>query len=202
MATALHAERFDAALGALRDSGAASVLDLGCGDGDLFLRLAADPGIRHLTGIDTDPRAIDRLRRRLASVDTGDRPVALRLASITGVGTDLAGYDCALMIETIEHVPPAHLSRMERAVFHHMRPATVVVTTPNAEFNPLLGVPAHRFRHPGHRFEWSRGQFRDWGRRVARADGYRVSFADIAGCHPDFGGASQMAVFQAGENGS
>jgi 2-polyprenyl-3-methyl-5-hydroxy-6-metoxy-1,4-benzoquinol methylase len=182
MATALHAERFDAALGALRDSGAASVLDLGCGDGDLFLRLAADPGIRHLTGIDTDPRAIDRLRRRLASVDTGDRPVALRLASITGVGTDLAGYDCALMIETIEHVPPAHLSRMERAVFHHMRPATVVVTTPNAEF--------------------TRGQFRDWGRRVARAYGYRVSFADIAGCHPDFGGASQMAVFQAGENGS
>jgi len=193
--TWLHGERLQAARQAVRASGAASVLDLGCGDGDLFVQLAADPGIERLVGIDICEGALGRLRRRLAKMDIRAGAVDLRLGSMTEPDPRLSGFDCALLVETIEHIDPRNLSRLERAVFGQMGPRIVIVTTPNAEFNPLLGVPRYRFRHPDHRFEWSRAQFRAWGRRLAPSFGYDVAFEDIAGCHPDLGAASQMAVF-------
>lgn len=77
-----------------------------------------------------------------------------------------------------------------------MRPQTVVITTPSAEFNRLVGVPAHRFRHPDHRFEWPRHRFRRWADGIAVRAGYTAACHDIGGRHPDLGGASQMAVFR------
>lgn len=195
MTTWWHEERLRAVTEALHDGPAARVLDLGCGDGDLFVRLAADPGIAELVGIDICDKSLATLRSRLEDV-TGR--VDVRLGSMTEPDADLAGYDCALLVETIEHIDPDRLSRLERALFTTLRPGRVVITTPNAEFNPLLGVPRGRFRHPDHRFEWDRARFRRWGRRAARAAEYGVSFHDIAGLHPDLGGASQMAVFRRG----
>lgn len=196
MTSWLHEQRLEAALAVVLEGGAQSVLDLGCGDGDLFVRLAATPGIARLVGIDICEASLERLRGRLAKQPVAAGSVALRRASMTVGDPALAGFDCAVLIETIEHIDPSHLSQLERAVFGQMRPRRVVITTPNAEFNPLLGVPPNRFRHPDHRFEWPRARFRSWGQRVAGVWGYAVRFSDIAGCHPDFGGASQMAVFQ------
>lgn len=83
------------------------------------------------------------------------------------------------MLETIEHVDPGRLSKVERGVFGGMRPRTVLVTTPNQEFNVLHGVLPGRRRHPGHRFEWTRAQFRIWSSGVAGRNGYTVSFGDL-----------------------
>lgn len=115
-----------------------------------------------------------------------------RLQAVPGV----VGFDCAILIETIEHLDPGHLSKLEQALFRRMRPRMAVITTPNADFNPLLGVPPHRMRHPGHRFEWGRRKLRAWCDRAADAAGYVVEVQDIAGNHPALGGASQMAVFR------
>ncbi len=195
MTSWLHEERLDAVLSVLRRTGAARLLDLGCGDGDLLLRLAVEPWPREIVGIDVCTASLDRLRRRLTAIDARVPKIVLREASMTMPAPDLAGFDCAVLIETIEHLWPDSLSQLERALFHEMRPAQVVVTTPNAEFNHLLGVPPHRFRHPGHRFEWTRSRFRRWCARAAAAAGYGARFEDIAGAHPKLGGASQMAVF-------
>ena len=195
MTTTLHLERLEAVQRAVLAAAPRSVLDLGCGDGDLLIRLAGAPGIVRILGLDIGAHALDRLRARLHESPGGSARVELRTASMLAPGPDLAGFDCAVLVETIEHLPPGELSRLERAVFRDMRPGRVVITTPNAEFNPLLGVPAHRFRHPGHRFEWTRDRFRRWCRRVGAATGYRVAVTDIAGHHPDLGGASQMGVF-------
>lgn len=191
----LHEERLSVVHDVVRQTGPGRVLDLGCGDGDLFVRLAAEPGIDELVGLDLCPASLARLRQRLAATEIRVPRIDLRAASMTDPAPDLSGFDCAVLVETIEHIDPAHLSRLERSLFRAMRPATVVVTTPNAEFNRLLGVPPHRMRHPDHRFEWSRAQFRRWCERSARDAGYTVRVEDIAGCHADFGGASQMAVF-------
>ncbi|MGS4944073.1 methyltransferase domain-containing protein [Meridianimarinicoccus sp. RP-17] len=193
MTTWWHEERLRAVTDTLREGTAARVLDLGCGDGDLFVRLAADPAIAELVGIDICEKSLETLQSRL-EITTG--AVDVRLGSMTEPDPDLAGFDCALLVETIEHVDPDRLSRLERALFVTLRPGRVVITTPNAEFNALLGVPRGRFRHPDHRFEWDRARFRRWGRRAARAAGYGVTFRDIAGRHPVLGGASQMAVFR------
>jgi small RNA 2'-O-methyltransferase len=196
MTSWLHEERLQAVHAAVRATGATSVLDLGCGDSDLLVRLAMDDRFETLVGVDLCSSALDRLKRRLASVEIRAGHVELRRASMTDRAADLAGFDCAILIETIEHIDSDQLSRLERTLFHGMRPRTALITTPNAEFNPLLGVPPHRFRHPDHRFEWSRTKFRRWARRAAGDAGYEVEFQDIAGNHPDLGGASQMAVFR------
>jgi 2-polyprenyl-3-methyl-5-hydroxy-6-metoxy-1,4-benzoquinol methylase len=198
MTSWLHEERLKAAESAVAFSGAKSVLDLGCGDGDLFVRLAVQPGIERLLGLDICAASLERLQARLQKLPLRASGIELRRASMIEGGTDLAGFDCAVLLETFEHIDPSRLSQLERAVFRRMRPMSVVITTPNAEFNPVLGVPPHRFRHPDHRFEWPRARFRAWGRRVAGAWGYAARFEDIAGCHPDLGGASQMAVFNRG----
>lgn len=196
MTTWLHAERLAAVEAAVRETAARSVLDLGCGDGDLLLRLARTEGIGRVLGLDLDRAALERLRARLAALDPAPAArVELVHGSLTEAGAALAGFDCAVLVETIEHLAPGDLPALERAVFAAMRPAHAVITTPNAEFNRLLGVPAHRFRHPGHRFEWDRARFRIWAGAVADRHGYRVACRDIAGRHPTLGGASQMAVF-------
>lgn len=62
---------------------------------------------------------------------------------------------------SIEHLDPPVLEQVPAAVFGAMQPKTVIVTTPNSEFNVLF--PDFRgFRHPDHRFEWTRSQFREW----------------------------------------
>ena len=46
-------------------------------------------------------------------------------------------------------------------VFGMINPLVVIVTTPNAEFNVLF-PNFTGFRHPDHKFEWTRAQFQDW----------------------------------------
>jgi len=195
MTTDLHEARLAAVIEAVGGSGARTLLDLGCGEGDLVLRLLGMPGLTRITGIEIDAARLGRAQARLAETPEGSARVQLACASTTQFHPKLAGYDCACLVEVIEHLLPADINRLERAVFAGMRPRHVIVTTPNAEYNPVLGVPAHRFRHPDHHFEWDRVRFVRWGRGVAARNGYGVAFRDIAGAHPTLGGASQMALF-------
>jgi SAM-dependent methyltransferase len=159
-------------------------------------RLASERSILRVVGIDLSAQALARLREKLEEAPADMRgKVDLVHGSFTEAGETLTGFDAAVLVETIEHIDPDRLSVLERAVYREMRPATVLITTPNREFNPLLGVPSHRFRHPDHRFEWGRAKFRSWAAGVARRNGYSASCRDIAGAHPDHGGASQMALF-------
>ncbi len=194
MSTWWHQERLDAILRALTGLQAARVLDLGCGSGDLMLPLLDLPQIKEIRGIDLDKAALARCRTRLAAHPRG-KLAEVRDASMTAPHPDLAGYDCACLVETIEHLPLKSVHALEQAVFHVMRPQAVLITTPNAEFNDLLGVPRTRFRRPDHHFEWTRAQFREWADGVVARTGYTVEVSAIAGAHPDLGGASQMAVF-------
>jgi 3' terminal RNA ribose 2'-O-methyltransferase Hen1 len=196
MTTWLHEQRLEAACAAVRACRASTVLDLGCGDGDLLIRLVAEPQIERIVGVDLCRASLDRLRKRLAALERENTAqVELIHGSMIESRAAFTGFDCAILIETVEHIDPGRLSVLERAVFAEMRPATVVVTTPNAEFNPLLGVPSRRFRHPDHCFEWGRAKFQRWAHGIAARNRYDVACHDIAGCHPTLGGASQMAVF-------
>ena len=197
MTTDLHEARFVAVLDIVLASGARTVLDLGCGDGALLLRLAETPGIERLVGIDQSPAALAALRQRLDAVPApAAAKVALREGSYARSDPELRGFDAAIMVETIEHIDPERLSAVEHAIFATLAPALVVVTTPNADFNPLLGVPDQRMRHPDHRFEWGRARFGSWANGVARRHGYRATLHDLGGSHPVLGGPSQMAVFR------
>jgi small RNA 2'-O-methyltransferase len=201
MTSWLHEQRMEAVVAEVLASGASSVLDFGCGDGVMLTRLAKEPAIERLFGVDLCEPSLDAFRRRHREMTAHERDkIAVAQASMTQWNEAYAGFDAAILVETIEHVEPARLSALEITIFARARPGTVIVTTPNAEFNVLLGVPPHRFRHPDHRFEWGRTKFRAWAKGVAQRNRYDVRVRDVAGTHPAYGGASQMAVFtQAGE---
>lgn len=196
MSTALHQERLQAVIDVLALTGARSVADLGCGDGALILRLVEDPAFMRIAGLEQAPAPLAALKAKLDTLDAGSRArVEVLEGSMLDPPRALAGVDAVTMVETLEHLPPGQLSRLERGIFRIIRPRCVIITTPNAEYNPVLGVPVHRFRHPEHLFEWDRARFRDWAEGVARRQRWRWLVRDIAGVREDVGGASQMAVF-------
>jgi 3' terminal RNA ribose 2'-O-methyltransferase Hen1 len=196
MTSWLHEQRMEAVVAEVLASGASSILDFGCGDGVMLTRLAREPSIERLFGVDLCAESLEAFRRRHCEMQAAERnKITVVQGSMTQWNEAYAGFDAAILVETIEHVDPARLSALEITVFARSRPATVIVTTPNAEFNVLLGVPPHRFRHPDHRFEWGRAKFRAWAEGVAARNNYAVRVRDVAGTHPVYGGASQMAVF-------
>ena len=190
-----HELRLDTVLQELLRCGARSVLDLGCGGGELLLRLAREAQFCRIVGMDISAGVL-RAARELLQAEPGAlaQRVELVEASFAVPDARFAGFDAAALVETIEHIDAHRLSSVERAVFGSFRPATVVITTPNSEYNPIHGAPAGSFRHPDHRFEWPRAKFRDWARGVAGRNGYRAAFGDIGEPDPDLGSPTQMAV--------
>ncbi|MBT3332381.1 MAG: methyltransferase domain-containing protein [Rhodospirillaceae bacterium] len=196
MTTSLHQARLDLVIETLRAHAARGVLDLGCGTGPLLEVLAQDNFFDNIVGLDTSRQALEDSTRLLerAGVKIGGR-IRLMNASFTDADPNLAGFDAAVLLETIEHIPPDRLSQVERAIFNSFRPGLVIITTPNQECNELLGVPSHRLRHPEHEFEWSRAKFEAWAGGVGTRNGYRTTFQGIGWSHPTLGAASQMAIF-------
>ena len=55
-------------------------------------------------------------------------------------------------------------------------------------------LPAGKFRHGDHRFEWSREQFRSWANGIAERFGYNVEIKPVADEDPQVGSPTQMGV--------
>src|SRR5207245_2592412 len=107
-----------------------------------------------------------------------------------------SGFEAAAVVEVVEHLDPPRLSAFERVVFEFARPKTVVLTTPNREYNVKWEtLPAGRFRHPDHRFEWTRQEFQGWAQTVAGRFGYTVRFLPVGPEHTTLGPPTQMGVF-------
>ncbi|WP_433223062.1 3' terminal RNA ribose 2'-O-methyltransferase Hen1 [Dactylosporangium sp. CS-047395] len=192
-------QRIAAVLAALGEAGAARVVDLGCGEGALIRALLAEPAFREVLGVDVSHRALEIAARRLRLERLGERQrerVRLVQSSLTYRDERIAGFDAAVLMEVVEHVDPPRLPALERAVFGAARPSTVVVTTPNVEYNIRFeGLQAGAMRHRDHRFEWTRGEFRAWAGGVAAAHGYRVRYVPVGPDDPEVGPPTQMAVF-------
>ena len=194
----LRERRLDAVAAELKRSGARRVLDLGCGSGPLLQRLLRD-GFERVVGVDVSVRALEGAARRLDLdlMHEAERArIELLQSPLTYRDQRLAGFDAAALVEVIEHLDPDRLAALEGNVFGLARPGTVVVTTPNAEYNVRFeGLAAGARRHPDHRFEWSRGEFGEWAAGVAGRHGYAVRHEPVGPADPELGAPTQMAVF-------
>ncbi|MFJ2393369.1 3' terminal RNA ribose 2'-O-methyltransferase Hen1 [Streptomyces sp. NPDC087843] len=195
----LAVQRRDAILAALHARGAARVLDLGCGQGQLVQALLKDVRFTEIVGVDVSMRALTIAARRLKLDRMGERQAArvqLLQGSLAYTDKRLKGYDAAVLSEVVEHVDLPRLPALEYAVFGSARPRTVLVTTPNVEYNVRWEtLPAGHSRHGDHRFEWTREEFRSWARAVAERHGYEVEFAPVGPDDPEVGPPTQMATF-------
>lgn len=198
--TPLYRRRAEAVLTALADTGARTVADVGCGEGALLRHLMADRTFTTVIGTDVAPRELERAERRLhldeASDDQRARVLLLQ-SSVTYSDDRIAGLDAIVLMEVVEHVDPERLPALEASVFAAARPAAVVVTTPNTEHNVRFErLAAGRFRHPDHRFEWTRDEFRSWATAVGDRHGYTTEFRPIGEDDPEVGPPTQLALFR------
>jgi 3' terminal RNA ribose 2'-O-methyltransferase Hen1 len=197
----LNEQRHGAVVAALRASGAKRVLDLGCGSGKLLRALLEEPSFERIVGVDISYASLEIAQRRLRLERLPPRQrqrIELFQTALTYRDKRLAGFDAAAVVEVIEHLDEPRLRSFERVVFGHARPGTVVVTTPNRDYNVKFeGLPAGRFRHRDHRFEWTRAELEAWAGGVAARHGYGVRFLPVGPEDPELGAPTQMAVFEA-----
>ncbi|SDD03489.1 3' terminal RNA ribose 2'-O-methyltransferase Hen1 [Rhodococcus tukisamuensis] len=191
--------RQDAVLTTLEDLGVARVVDLGCGEGRLLREMLARPAFTRIVGVDVSDSALRRAERRLGIDELPDRQrdrIALLQSSATYRDARLRGFDAVVLMEVVEHVDEPRLPALVRSVFGDMRPRVVLVTTPNAEYNVLYpNLAPGAFRHPDHRFEYTRTQFESWASEIAATHGYDPTFTGIGENDETHGAPTQMAVF-------
>ena len=185
----LNDQRLGAVVAALRASGARRVLDLGCGEGKLIRELLKDRQFEAIVGLDVSVRSLETAARRLKLERLPDARadrVKLIHGSLMYRDRRLDGFDAAAVVEVVEHLDPPRLRAFERVVFEFAKPRAVVLTTPNREYNVTWEtLPAGRFRHPDHRFEWTRHEFQTWAAEVAGRFGYAVRFVPVGPDHPN-----------------
>lgn len=196
----LNRQRHDAMIAVLRRIGADSVIDLGCGSGQFLALLIKEPALTRIAGMDVSTRALQAAARRLRLDPLNERQasrIILFHGSLTYEDARLSGYAAAVLMEVIEHLDPSRLGALERVVFGAARPATVLISTPNADYN-VTYVGLSGLRHPDHRFEWTRAEFAAWADRVAAEHGYRVELSGIGEPDAELGAPTQLAVFHRG----
>lgn len=196
----LNEQRLGTVLAALRGCGARSVLDLGCGEGKLLRDLLADRQFERIVGMDVSIRSLEIAQRRLNLDRIPERQtdrIKLIHGSLMYRDQRLANFDAAAVVEVIEHLDPPRLAAFERVVFEFARPKTVVLTTPNSEYNVKWEtLSAGQFRHADHRFEWTRQEFQAWANRVADQHGYVVRFVPVGPEDELVGSPTQLGLFQ------
>lgn len=195
----LAQQRIDAVMSALRSQSAKSVLDLGCGEGRLLRTLLHDSIFERIAGMDVSWRILQLAARRLQldRLSSAQRQrIELLHGSLLFRDKRLSGWDAATVVEVIEHLDTSRLAAFERVVFEYAQPMSVILTTPNAEYNALfLHLPAGHFRHKDHRFEWTRPQFQSWAQNTAARYGYSVQFRSVGPEDAAYGAPTQMGVF-------
>lgn len=195
----LWEQRIDAVVAALATQQPKSVADLGCGEGKLLKALLEDRSIERILGMDVSWKSLETAAERL-HLDHMAPVLRARIELIQGSllyrDDRLRGFDAATLTEVIEHLDPARLAAMERVVFEQAQPKTVIVTTPNAEYNVRFpSLPAGVFRHKDHRFEWTRSEFSKWADSLCDRFGYRTRFVSVGPEDSEVGSPTQMGVF-------
>jgi 3' terminal RNA ribose 2'-O-methyltransferase Hen1 len=193
----LNTQRLLAVVSALR--GCESVIDMGCGQGNLLRLLLKEKSFTKIAGTDVSPSALDQAKRPLNFDELPDvlkNRVTLFQSSLTYEDERHAGYDAAAVVEVVEHLDPDRLAAFEQVLFARARPKKVVLTTPNIEYNEnYKKLPKDTLRHSDHRFEWTREQFRRWADGVAERHGYSAAYAEIGDEDEERGAPTEMGVF-------
>jgi 3' terminal RNA ribose 2'-O-methyltransferase Hen1 len=195
----LNAQRLGSVIAALKSCRAKSVIDIGCGEGNLLNLLLREKQFQRIAGADVSFLALERAAEKLKLDRAGDSKngrVKLFQSSLTYKDSRFAGFDAVCVIEVIEHLDPPRLAAFERVLFEYTKPPAVIITTPNREYNiKYENVGEGGLRHSDHRFEWTRAEFHKWAAQIAEKYGYTVRFSEIGDADETLGAATQMGVF-------
>ncbi|KNY25193.1 3' terminal RNA ribose 2'-O-methyltransferase Hen1 [Pseudobacteroides cellulosolvens] len=195
----LNQQRLGTVISVLKSANARRVIDIGCGEGKLLSLLLKDRSFEEIAGVDVSysvlERAMDRLKMERLPQMQKNR-IKLFQGSLTYRDKRFQGYDAATVIEVIEHLDIGRLKAFEKVLFQFARPKTVIVSTPNKEYNlNYQKLPEGDLRHRDHRFEWTRSEFLEWADGITNRYGYKVRFIEIGEVDEAYGSPTQMGVF-------
>ncbi|KAJ8277964.1 hypothetical protein GJAV_G00082200 [Gymnothorax javanicus] len=170
----LYKQRYQFVVDFVKKHNPKKVVDLGCAECGLLRKLKFHRNIELLVGVDIDGSIVRNKMYSLAPFASdflkpanGPLTVELYQGSVTEKDSRIRGFDLATCIELIEHLPVAEVERFSEVLFGYMSPTAVIVSTPNADFNPLL-PGCNGFRHIDHKFEWNKVDFQNWALEVCR----------------------------------
>jgi 3' terminal RNA ribose 2'-O-methyltransferase Hen1 len=195
----LNTRRLAAVLSALKESGTQSVIDFGCGEGNLLHLLLKEKSFLRIAGTDVSASVLERAAEKLKldrMSDSQKSRLTIFQSSVTYRDKRFAGYDAAAAVEVIEHLDENRLGAFAAVIFGEAAPRTIVITTVNREYNQNYpGLANGHFRHGDHRFEWTREEFRAWAEKIATRYGYDLRLDEIGDRDEQFGAPTQMGIF-------
>jgi 3' terminal RNA ribose 2'-O-methyltransferase Hen1 len=198
----LHDKRIKIVAEKLLESGAERILDLGCGEGKLIRELIKHKQFTKIVGMDVSYNSLIKAKERLHMEEMSPKQkerIQLFQGSLTYKDQRLAGFDAAAVVEVIEHLDLPRLQAFERVLFEFAKPKTVVLTTPNQEYNVMWdNLATEEMRHDDHRFEWTRKELLDWANRIGETYQYKVEVYPLGVEVDTIGAPSQMAIFTYG----
>lgn len=174
-----------------------SIVDFGSGEGKLSVRLSSVPGVSEIKAVEPSAtaqmRALDRFAKLVGRPGiTVPEPVT---GSLFYYDESLRGKDVMILCEVIEHIDEYRLGRVMDTIFHEYAPGTLIITTPNKEYNAVYEMDQEEMRHGDHRFEWDREAFAVWCSRWTSAYKYSVQLSGIGELAQEYGYPTQMAIF-------
>ena len=195
----LNQQRLGTVVTALKNVNAKRVIDIGCGEGHLLSLLLKDRGFEQITGVDVSYSVLERAKDKLKLdrlTEMQKKRINLFQGSLTYRDKRFSGYDAATVVEVIEHLDENRLAAFEKVLFKFAKPQTVIVSTPNKEYNMhYTNLFEGDMRHRDHRFEWTRDEFKIWSEKIAERYGYTVRFIQIGEIDAEYGSPTQMGVF-------
>ncbi|KAL5727335.1 hypothetical protein ACHQM5_000545 [Ranunculus cassubicifolius] len=204
----LSKQRVEYALKHINESGAATLVDFGCGSGSLLDSLMNYPSsLEKIVGVDISRKGLTRAAKLLHTKLNRNKTIksaTLYDGSITVFDPRLYGVDIGTCLEVIEHMEEDQAQLFGEVVLGYFCPKILIVSTPNYEYNPILQKEDDKaeckFRNHDHKFEWTREQFNRWASELASKYKYSVEFSGVGGSgHVEPGFASQIAVFKIGD---
>lgn len=174
-----------------------SVVDFGSGEGKLAVQLGFMDGIEELLAVEPSQSETLKAIRRFEKVkgQAGFIEPETLWGSLFYYDERLKGKDLIILCEVIEHIDAERLPKALDTILHSYAPESLIITTPNREYNELYDMDNH-FRHDDHRFEWTRKEFQDWCSERNHQDHYELEFSGIGEEQELQGQPTQMCVFK------
>eukprot|EP00834_Sanchytrium_tribonematis_P001684 NODE_43_length_33755_cov_1.178542.p22 type:complete len:230 gc:universal NODE_43_length_33755_cov_1.178542:31072-30383(-) len=174
-----------------------TLVDFGCGSGMQLGLLVNFELVKKIIAVDQQDFVLKELSELLAVTDRDidyPRMKPLTIESYLGdflkFDSRLVGKDILMSIEVIEHLKITDVPTYTQLIFETYRPQTVIISTPNYDFNKMMGW--NRFRNLDHKFEWTRIEFEEWS-KSACSYGYSYEWRGCGFKDKEF--ATQFAIF-------
>ena len=174
-----------------------TIVDLGAGEGRLSVQLGFVDGVKEILSIEPSNKARLKAIERFGQVI--DKEGYIEPQSLAGslfyFDSRLQNKDIIILCEVIEHIDQERLPKIFDTILQDYRPKTLIVTTPNKEYNVVYDMD-EAMRHDDHRFEWTRAEFAQHVEKWTQNYPYQISIQGIGEEHPAYGQPTQMAIFR------